>query len=120
MRWTTPFRINSGRSRSRRTNSCGVPDSVAVNDGEFRPSDYEAICSFGLNSKAGDAATIGKFGLGMKSVFHLCEAIFFMGGGDGFRLPGTAQPVGKGLSARLGSPRKRSSPNCLHPCGGIA
>ena len=71
------------------------PGLVVVNDGEFRPSDYEAICSFGLNSKAGDAATIGKFGLGMKSVFHLCEAIFFMGGGDGFAYQELLSPWGK-------------------------
>ena len=36
------------------------------------------MCSFGLNSKAGDVATIGKYGLGMKSVFHLSEALFFI------------------------------------------
>src|SRR5665213_2374643 len=59
------------------------PGLVVVNDGVFRHSDYEAICSFGLNTKAGDVATIGKFGLGMKSVFHLSEAIFFIAEGEG-------------------------------------
>lgn len=48
------------------------------NDGEFKPSDAQALCAFGINSKAGDASAIGKFGLGMKSVFHLCEAIFYL------------------------------------------
>ena len=48
------------------------------NDGEFKKSDEEALRSFGINSKAGDASTIGKFGLGMKSVFHLCEAMFYV------------------------------------------
>ena len=48
------------------------------NDGEFKRSDANALRSFGINSKAGDASTIGKFGLGMKSVFHLCEALFYM------------------------------------------
>jgi hypothetical protein len=56
---------------------------VVVNDGAFTQKDFRAICSFGLNSKAADAATIGKFGLGMKSVFHLCEAIFFIAEGEG-------------------------------------
>ena len=51
---------------------------IAVNDGPFTDSDFLAICSFGLNSKAGDAGTIGKYGLGMKSVFHLGEAFFFI------------------------------------------
>ena len=54
------------------------PGLVAVNDGPFTDSDFRAICSFGLNSKAGDVATIGKYGLGMKSVFHLSEALFFI------------------------------------------
>jgi len=54
------------------------PGLVAVNDGPFTDSDFHAICSFGLNSKAGDLGTIGKYGLGMKSVFHLGEAFFFV------------------------------------------
>lgn len=49
------------------------------NDGRIKPGDIEALCSFGINAKAADAGAIGKFGLGMKSVFHLCEAFFFVG-----------------------------------------
>jgi len=49
------------------------------NNGRFKPDDREAIRSFGINSKAGDASTIGKFGLGMKSVFHLGEAFLYLG-----------------------------------------
>ena len=48
------------------------------NDGDFEPGDKAALRAFGSNSKAGDPATIGKFGLGMKSVFHLCEAFFYL------------------------------------------
>lgn len=48
------------------------------NDGRFKKEDERAIRSFGLNSKAGEAGAIGKFGLGMKSVFHLCEAFFYI------------------------------------------
>ena len=48
------------------------------NDGEFKKSDIEALRSFGFNSKAGDISAIGKFGVGMKSVFHLCEAMFYV------------------------------------------
>ncbi|WP_419163538.1 sacsin N-terminal ATP-binding-like domain-containing protein [Candidatus Palauibacter sp.] len=44
------------------------------NDGDFTKSDADALRSFGITSKGGDPRTIGKFGLGMKSVFHLCEA----------------------------------------------
>jgi hypothetical protein len=53
------------------------PGLVAVNDGHFRSEDGRAIRRFGLNSKAADAASIGKFGLGLKSVFHLAEIFFF-------------------------------------------
>lgn len=48
------------------------------NDGEFKASDKRAIRSFGENAKAGDSSSIGKFGLGMKSVFHLCEAFMYI------------------------------------------
>lgn len=54
------------------------PALFAVNDGPFEKQDAEAIRSFGLNYKAADRGTIGKFGLGLKSVFHLCEAFFFL------------------------------------------
>ena len=49
------------------------------NDGAFdHRRDKRALRSFGINSKAGESGTIGKFGLGMKSVFHLCEAFFYV------------------------------------------
>ena len=48
------------------------------NDGAFTEKDARDLRSFGINSKAGDADVIGKFGLGMKSVFHLCEALFYV------------------------------------------
>ena len=54
------------------------PGLLFFNDGEFKKSDSDALRSFGINSKAGDAGVIGKFGLGMKSVFHLCEALFYV------------------------------------------
>lgn len=57
------------------------------NDGVFKDSDQRAIRSFAENSKAGEGGTIGKFGLGMKSVFHLCEAFLYIAfnGADKFR-----------------------------------
>ncbi len=48
------------------------------NDGKFQSSDAENLRFVGIGNKAGDSATIGKFGLGMKSVFHLCEALFYV------------------------------------------
>ena len=54
------------------------PALFTVNDGQFSAQDAEAINQFGLNYKALDRTTIGKFGLGLKSVFHLCEAFFYL------------------------------------------
>ena len=53
------------------------PGLVVVNDGPFTAGDCEAMGSYGLNHKAGDRSTIGRFGLGLKSVFHLGEAFFY-------------------------------------------
>jgi hypothetical protein len=50
----------------------------AVNDGPFQPSDARNITRLGSNSKAGEATAAGRFGLGLKSVFHLCEAFFYL------------------------------------------
>ena len=68
--------------------SSGLPDAshallqgpglFLINNGKFKPSDARGIRSFGQNSKAADQASIGKFGLGMKSVFHFCETFFFL------------------------------------------
>jgi hypothetical protein len=59
------------------------PALWVLNDGMFKPSDQRAIRSFGLNAKAGDSDAIGKFGLGMKSVFHLCESFFYVASHQG-------------------------------------
>ena len=60
------------------------PALFLLNDGPFSRRNYEAIQSFGLSSKAEDSDTIGKFGLGMKSIFHLCEAFFFRATSSGY------------------------------------
>lgn len=59
------------------------PALWVLNDGVFKPSDERAIRSFGLNAKAGDSGAIGKFGLGMKSVFHLCESFLYVACSEG-------------------------------------
>lgn len=50
------------------------PGLLVANDGEFRKEDRDGILSYGESVKAADRATIGKFGLGQKAVFHLCDA----------------------------------------------
>ena len=50
------------------------PGLLVANDGNFRHEDQDGIVSFGDSGKAADSAAIGKFGLGQKSVFHICDA----------------------------------------------
>ena len=50
------------------------PGLLAVNDGTFGNEDENGIISFGDSSKAADSAAIGRFGLGQKAVFHICDA----------------------------------------------
>jgi len=61
------------------------PAVFVVNDGPFRPVDAEAICQVHVSGKAGDAGSIGKFGLGLKSLYQLCEAFMYFAndGSDG-------------------------------------
>ena len=53
------------------------PALVVANNGRFTAVDAAAINSIGLSSKPAEHATIGKFGLGLKSIFHFCEAFFY-------------------------------------------
>jgi|GEM_PF-6260226 len=57
------------------------PGIFLVNDGPFRTLDEEGVRRLGLGSRGGDIATIGRFGLGLKSTFHLCDAFFYMASG---------------------------------------
>lgn len=54
------------------------PAVFFVNNGSFAPHDEKAIRQFGFGYKAVDKATVGKFGLGLKSVFHWCEAFLYV------------------------------------------
>jgi hypothetical protein len=58
------------------------PGLLVVNDGVFRKDDERGITSFGESGKATDNAAIGKFGLGQKAVFHLCDAFVVYAYGD--------------------------------------
>jgi hypothetical protein len=53
------------------------PGVFIVNDGTFSDEDARAIKFMGQSAKV-EGASIGKFGLGLKSVFHHCEAFFFL------------------------------------------
>ena len=55
-----------------------APALCVLNDGKFSKHDAERIPYMGIGSKGADQGAIGKFGLGMKSIFHLCEAFFYL------------------------------------------
>ena len=54
------------------------PALFFINNGGFTRDDQRAIICFGIDANARDNSKIGKFGLGQKSIFHLCEAFFFI------------------------------------------
>ena len=60
------------------------PAVFVINNGRFTPSDAKAVQSIHLSNKTAERDKIGQFGLGMKSVFHLCEAFVYAwpGGND--------------------------------------
>lgn len=59
------------------------PALFAWNDGSFTEEDENAIRRLALSAKPSQQPSIGKFGLGLKSVFHLCEAFFYLYGRPG-------------------------------------
>lgn len=50
---------------------------LIYNDGAFSDADAQKISELGGDRKWQDAETIGKYGLGLKSVFHLCDAFIY-------------------------------------------
>lgn len=56
------------------------PAILAVNDGRFSRKDAKSIRAIGLSSKENDSSAVGKFGLGLKTVFLICEAFFYLTG----------------------------------------
>jgi hypothetical protein len=65
-----------------------VPALLVLNNGPFLVKDAIAFNKIGIGSKSGDDFAIGKFGRGLKSIFHLCEAFFYFGSADQVGLQG--------------------------------
>ena len=55
------------------------PALLVANDGAFTDRDREALHRAIGGSKEDDVGKIGTFGIGLKSVFHICEAFVYMG-----------------------------------------
>lgn len=58
------------------------PAIIAVNDGPFSRRDAKGIRAIGLSTKETDSSAVGKFGQGLKTVFLLCEAFFYLSGSN--------------------------------------
>lgn len=54
------------------------PAMVVVDNGQFTEDNAYAIDCIGISSKPDNKNAVGKFGLGLKSVFHLCEAFLYI------------------------------------------
>jgi hypothetical protein len=68
------------------------PALVVANSGRFPANDHEALHQAIGGSKADDAGKIGRFGIGLKSVFHICEAFVYVGADQGDLRPGALNP----------------------------
>jgi len=68
------------------------PALVVVNDGPCPKTDCDALLNAIGGSKAADADKVGRFGLGLKSVFHICEAFVYVGANGGDVLRGALNP----------------------------
>ena len=69
-----------------------VPALFFFNDGPVTDKNLYAIQSVASSDKNDDEHKIGKFGLGMKSIFHIAEAFFCFGGGENSFSPRLVTP----------------------------
>ena len=59
------------------------PALIVANDGPFLDLNWKALHQALGDSKSADTAKIGRFGVGLKSVFHICEAFVYLGAEPG-------------------------------------
>jgi len=75
------------------------PALLVANTGPFPARDRGALHQALGGSKAEDADKVGRFGIGLKSVFHICEAIVYIGADKDTVRPGALNPwAGTGAS----------------------
>ncbi len=68
------------------------PALLVANDGPFPRKDRDALHKAVGGSKEGDVDKIGTFGIGLKSVFHICEAFVYIGAAQSELRPGVLNP----------------------------
>ena len=83
--------LESGWSDARNSLLRG-PALLVANDGRFPDKDREAVHKAIGGSKEDDVAKIGTFGIGLKSVFHICEAFLYIGAAKSVWRAGVLNP----------------------------
>jgi hypothetical protein len=68
------------------------PALVVANDGPFPAKDRDALHRALGGSKAEETGKVGRFGVGLKSVFHICEALVYVGADGRTLRPGALNP----------------------------
>ena len=63
--------------REAKTSLLRQPAIIIYNDGEFKEEHLKNILTMSVDSKTTDKSKIGRYGLGMKSIFHICDAFIF-------------------------------------------
>ena len=70
--------VEEGLSYARNTLMNG-PALLVANDGAFAERDWNGLHQAIGGAKTDDPEKIGRFGVGLKSVFHICEAFLYVG-----------------------------------------
>jgi len=68
------------------------PALIAANDGPFPYEDQRGLHRAIGGSKSADASKIGRFGLGIKTIFRICESLVYLGAENGVQFPGALNP----------------------------
>ncbi|TKD13451.1 hypothetical protein FBT96_19530 [Rhodobacter capsulatus] len=64
-----------------------VPGLMVANDGRYDAASAQGIARFGGSIKATDTAAIGRFGMGQKTAFHVCDAFLVVSDGHETEVP---------------------------------
>lgn len=89
------------------------PALLVYNDGKVTDKDLEGIISVAQGGKTGKTGVIGKFGLGMKSIFHFCDMFFYVAFQNGNR---RIQLVNPFIDPRTGEDPYHKNWNVLSDC----
>lgn len=75
----TTFYFKAVKGNSNANHELLKTDALVVfNDGNFDEEDADKITNIGSSHKLGSKSNVGKYGLGMKSIFHYCDAFFYV------------------------------------------